>query len=333
MNREKTAILSFDTSNYTSSIALVSREEDVILDERIPLSVKQGEKGLRQSHALFQHIENLPLLIERAYKSIDPGWIAGIAASSRPRPQEGSYMPVFRAGMAFGRSLAAAWSLPYFEFSHQEGHLAAAAFQTPLESCDRYLAFHLSGGTSELLIVDHEQHRIDRIGGSKDISFGQLIDRTGVTMGLSFPAGAKMDRLAWDYGRDERDTGHEGNRLTLSPIPVTNLSVNLSGIEAQISRLLPAGKFSQEQAAHGLFREIAACLIQWTKLAAESTGCSKVLYTGGVAASAFLRERILRQFGDKNSGVIAVFGQASLSGDNAVGAALLGGKALWQASR
>ncbi len=313
MSKKNKAVLSLDTSNYTSSLAVISGEGNIILDKRIPLLIKQGEKGLRQSHALFQHMENIPVLIEEAFQTVKPKEIGGISVSGKPRPLPGSYMPVFKAGTAFGSCLSAALSVPYFEFSHQEGHIAAAAFGTSMEICNSYLAFHLSGGTCELLHADHQNNIFNKIGGSKDISFGQLIDRTGVLMGLTFPCGEEMDKLALRCN---------STNISLAPVPMKELFINVSGMETQISKLITKGKINMGETAYSLFSKIADCLIEWTAKACKKSECTSVLFTGGVTASSFLRSRILNHFSEKNVNVL--FGDPRLSTDNAVGIAILG---------
>ena len=194
---ENRFILGIDTSNYKTSIAVTDKQLNIICDLRRFLRVKQGERGLRQSDALFQHIKNLPELIEEM--GISGGCrFEAIAYSSKPRPAEGSYMPVFLAGESFARSLASVMGIPALAFSHQEGHIEAIKSFSGLRSRKQILACHFSGGTSELLkAADNSRgYDIEIIGGSRDIAFGQVIDRAGVLMGMSFPSGEEMDKAA-----------------------------------------------------------------------------------------------------------------------------------------
>lgn len=316
-------ILGIDTSNYTTSIALTDAFGRIQFDKRKPLVVKQGERGLRQSHALFQHMENLPLLLHEVLQEPFRSQIKAIAVSNRPRPVEGSYMPVFKAGIQFGTVLSDALSVPYYTFSHQEGHLAAAAYDTPLKEATSYLAYHLSGGTCELLDVDEKN--ISIIGGSSDISFGQLLDRLGVAMGFAFPAGKAMDEIVLGLSGEKR-------KKQLKPIPLKGLYLNLSGIETQTLRMLQASNEEDKQEMQNallleVFMKIADSLEKLTKEALKLSGQKQVLFTGGVSASAFLRERLSQAFDKENFDLI--FGEPQLSSDNAVGISLLGGKALW----
>ena len=229
--RYKDSVLGIDTSNYTTSLAITDINGKIVTDRRKLLTVKQGERGLRQSHALFQHMENLPEMLLSLFGDIDKNCIGAVAASSRPRPVEGSYMPVFKAGVNYGKVMAAGLGVPFFEFSHQEGHLEAVRRHSSLSEEPEYLAYHLSGGTCELLHVKNGVVGI--LGGSKDLSFGQVIDRVGVAMGLEFPAGKKMDLIAVDF-RDKHGSAGKTIAKTgvlLKKIPIDGFEINLSGIE------------------------------------------------------------------------------------------------------
>lgn len=356
--QDKDFVLGIDTSNYTTSLAVIDRNGSVVVDLRRSLTVRQGERGLRQSHALFQHMENLPDMLPELFGKIDKCRIGAIAASGRPRPAEGSYMPVFKAGVNYGKVMAAAFGVPFFEFSHQEGHLEAARRGSRLSGDEEYLAFHLSGGTCELLHVKDRRIRI--LGGSRDLSFGQVLDRTGVALGMEFPAGREMDPMAVNtrdklegaaIGRDQagRPAGHTGSPSEkndrpagfLKEIPVDGLEINLSGIETQCRRELEKGA-DRESLIYELFQKISSCLCRLTETAAEETGCGRVLFAGGVSASRFVREDIRRYFTTgpaKPAKMIKpvkpelIFGDPALASDNAVGAALLGGKELWRSNR
>lgn len=318
MEEKHLGVLAFDTSNYTTSIAVVDSRGCALLDLRKSLVVKEGERGLRQSDALFQHIQNLPLLLEEGSDTIGSIIFSAVAVSDKPRPVEKSYMPVFTGGLSCGRSLAAVMGIPLLRFSHQEGHIAAASYRSGMEGEDTFLAFHLSGGTTELLYI--ERSSITKIGGSKDISMGQLIDRAGVAAGMGFPAGALMDRLSLGVGPTENSG--------LSPVHFEDLYINLSGLETQILRIIKVNPSDIDWLSAGLFTLLSDALIAWAEKAMRKTGCKKVLFTGGVASSTFIRNAINNHFKGREANVF--FGQPALSTDNAVGIGILGAKKLWQ---
>ena len=197
--------LGFDTSNYTTSIAAFDGETGKNCSRL--LEVRPGELGLRQSDALFSHVKRLPELAAELFDSVDAREIAAIGVSTRPRAVEGSYMPCFLAGVSQARVLAEALGVPLNECSHQQGHIAAACWSgNRMDLLERsHLAWHLSGGTTELLLVEPEGLELNasRIGGTTDLSAGQLIDRTGQMLHLDFPAGKALDRLSEQSESDD----------------------------------------------------------------------------------------------------------------------------------
>lgn len=308
------AVLGIDTSNYKTSIALVS-DEGILLDERILLSVKKGERGLRQQEALFQHVVNLPALMEKVRESRKAGsTIRAVAVSSRPRPVEGSYMPVFNAGIMAAETAGAVLDVPVFTFSHQEGHIRAAREGTELPDGIRFLAYHFSGGTTEAVLVE-PGGEYALVGGTKDISYGQLLDRVGVALGMDFPAGGEMDRVALA----EKD-GEAQQKPLLPRIRTADGYVNLSGIESACQRIIRKGEVPQETLIRALFKEIVRSIRETTVELAEKYQVRDVLFAGGVSSSQYMRRRLEGSIGSCR----IYWGRPELSSDNAVGTALLG---------
>jgi N6-L-threonylcarbamoyladenine synthase len=306
-----------DTSNYTSSVALADAARGVVADVREQLPVKNGARGMRQSEAFFRHVDKLPALARPLLRA-RRARIGAVAVSERPRPAAGSYMPVFRAGLRFAELLADALDAPLFCFSHQEGHIRAALCGTGRPAGGRFLAWHISGGTTELLLAEDGGARLTIVGGSKDISFGQLLDRAGVALGMDFPAGAALDALATASDAAQKP------RARLARIAPDGLFFNLSGMETQCLRAIADGAEAADLSC-AIFGNIADCLLGVGAAAARAHGASEVLFTGGVSAASCLRKRVLAA----KSGPKPIFGDAALSGDNAVGIALLGAEKLW----
>ncbi len=314
------AVLAVDTSNYTTSVAVVDMNGKVIADERKLLQVKKGERGLRQSHALFQHISNLPELIDRAAeKTRSQGFnIACAAASNKPRPEEGSYMPVFLAGVNSVKSISSVLDVPFFSFSHQEGHIAAVCGLRDKNS--RALSFHMSGGTGEIVELKGNKP-VDIIGGIRDISFGQLIDRTGVALGYEFPAGAQLDRLAMQFKNNINVSYSRKGRLTakngiLKPIHIEGNFADLSGIETECMRAAEA-EYPAEKLVPELFFYISEALVRLTVNSCRQADADCMIFVGGVASSGFIRQQLEERL--QKAGITPVFGNPELSTDNAVG--------------
>lgn len=300
----KTA-LAFDTSNYTTSVAWFSPEQQG--QARRLLSVPAGTLGLRQQDALFQHIRRLPELAEELLTgSIEIGCVG---ASTAPREAEDSYMPCFLAGAGQGRTVAKALGVPFYGWSHQQGHLAAAAWSAGhLELLDKpFLAWHLSGGTTELLAVEPVGRAVTAraIGGTTDISAGQLIDRTGVLLGLDFPAGKALDALSLEAA---------GGCVPFA-VRTDGYYFSLSGMENKVKALAEAGNKPQE-IARFVLDTICSVLQRVTAAAQKEYPGLTVLCSGGVASNARLREGLTKS-------CQAVFSTPEYATDNAMGTAIL----------
>jgi len=304
--------LGIDTSCYTTSAALVDGET-LIADNRQLLAVPQGGRGLQQSNALFQHVQNLPRLIEDLGLSFRD--IQAVAVSARPRPAEDSYMPVFTAGTSIARALASALGAPYFETSHQEGHIAAGCFSLSWEPANPFLAFHISGGTTEILRAEplDAGYRVEILGCSKDLHAGQFVDRVGVALGMAFPAGPALEKLASQYA------GKPGALPIKANISGTDCS--LSGAESAAQRLIASGAEGPAVAFETL-QCLAGAFSAMTVEASKRTGLGEALFIGGVASNEYIRSQLADTLG--NAGITARFARNPFSSDNAVGVAAIG---------
>ena len=307
------AVLGFDTSCYTTSAALVAADGRILSGQRRLLTVAPGERGLMQSEALFQHVGRLPALLAAALAAAPQAEIAAVAASTRPRPAEESYMPVFRAGESEARSAAALLGVPFYPFSHQEGHIRAALVDTDIDRGEPFLALHLSGGTTELLFCGGGEEPARCIGGSLDLHAGQLIDRIGVKMGLSFPAGPELEKLA--------ARGEAKGRIGAA---IRGCSCCIAGAENKANAWLSAGTLSREDVAAEIFDFLSRSVARMIGAACGETRCRQALLAGGVSSSrlfaGMLRSR-MRKYG---IACRLAFARPELAGDNAVGIALLG---------
>lgn len=310
MNR---LILGFDTSNYRTSAAAVTEEGRVVFNARKLLPVAKGERGLRQNEAVFLHLRQMREIIDGIRNAAHGAEIAAVAASTRPRSPEESYMPVFQVGDTIGCSLAAAMDVPYFLTDHQHGHIAAAAHETVLEGEARYLALHLSGGTTDLLLKDGD--RLEELGGSADLHAGQLVDRVGVAMGLPFPAGPELEKLA-ENGKSEGLLG--------CSMEDGDLRCHFSGAETRAQRWVAEGRMPREDIAREIYDLLARTVARMLQAGQRRTGERSALIAGGVAASSLFRKMLGERAASRCPGLRLVYGKPEYSGDNAVGVALIG---------
>ena len=306
------AVIGLDTSCYTTSCAAVTAEGEIIASCRKLLPVAAGERGLRQSEAVFAHVRQLPGLMEELAAHTRGTEIAAVCASRTPRDAEDSYMPVFQVGDAQARSLAAVLGVPCFASTHQRGHIYAARVGSGIAPGD-LLAVHLSGGTTEVLSLRGED--LTLLGGTADLHAGQLVDRAGVAMGLPFPAGPYLEELA--------RKGRSAAKLPVS-MEKDSLAAHLSGAETQVQRWIKAGETPREDIAREIYDFLARTVARLVLGAAEKTGIGQALIAGGVASSALFRELLTSRVGKQDPSLRVCFGRPEYSGDNAVGAALIG---------
>lgn len=306
-------ILGIDTSNYMTSVAVVSSRQQLLFDQRILLTVEPGQRGLQQSAAVFQHLENLPVILKRALKYRLE--LQGISYSAQPRPIEGSYMPVFKVGQGYAKTLASALDLPMISSTHQEGHLLAGLWSGDFLPTSPFFCVHLSGGTTDLLKVTpvERNYQIQCLGGSQDLHAGQFVDRIGVELGLKFPAGPALEALAQQV---------DSAKVTI-PAAVTGYQISFSGPCSAAERYLHSGEDSA-QVAFAVFRSIANSLEKVLRRAIMEMGIKDILLIGGVASNSLIRRRLSQRLAHPAIGARLYFADPKYSGDNAVGVALAG---------
>ena len=304
--------IGIDTSNYTTSVAVCDAGGKIIANLKSPLIVKSGERGLRQSDAVFAHTKNLPEIMDRLSSVLVDYQPIAVGVSATPRIAEGSYMPCFLSGIAAAHSFAAANQIPVYTTAHQNGHIMAALYssgKTELLLKNKFLAFHVSGGTTEVLLVtprdDSALFDVELVGETEDINAGQAIDRVGVMLGLDFPAGRELEKLA------QSDRGV----LEKKKISVKECRCNLSGVE-YIAEKFYENAESKAKIAAFTFDFIRRTLCEMASQAIGKYGDMPILFAGGVMSNNFMREAIFEQFE-------AYFAEPEFSADNAAGVALL----------
>lgn len=299
------AVLGIDTSNYTTSIAYFDGNGGENCSKLLP--VKQGELGLRQSDAVFAHIKSLPELSGRLFSHVQTGDISAVGVSTRPRAVAGSYMPCFMVGYSHAKLLADTLKIPLIEVSHQQGHVAASLWSAGhMELLSQpHLAWHLSGGTTELLLVEPNGKNVScaKIGGTSDISAGQLIDRTGQLLGLPFPSGKHLDKLSGEAAGTD-----------LFKVKCMDMTFSLSGVQNKVQQFYGQNGIPAEAAAYAL-RCVAYAVFQATQQALAQYPGLPVVFSGGVASNSMLRQAL--------APLNPIFAQPQFSTDNAMGVAVL----------
>lgn len=302
----------FDTSNYTTSFAVCDFDGNVLFNSKRLLGVAGGQRGLRQSDAVFQHTSAMSFVSEcisefnRKYPS---GRIAAVGASVRPRDVDGSYMPCFLVGEGVARVSAQLLKVPFYNFSHQAGHVAAALYSSGATELfgEKFAAFHVSGGTTDILLskgFENGVFDIERIGGTLDLNAGQVIDRVGVYMGLDFPSGPLLEKLALECTE----------KVPRYVNKIDSLQCNLSGIENKATELYDKTNDKALTAAYTL-KAVGDALCQLSKNVIDTFGEIPIVYAGGVMSCSVLKERL--------AVYSKLFAEPAFSSDNAAGVAYL----------
>lgn len=301
--------LGIDTSNYTTSAAIYESPHNVLLQEKMLLPVKKGEKGIRQSDAVFHHTVQLPEIIDKLFKKTGKRDISAVGVSYAPRRLEGSYMPCFLTGISAATAVSRALSVPLYRFSHQEGHIAAVLYSAGrLELLNEpFIAFHVSGGTTEAVLVNPDNEHIinaEIVASSSDLKAGQAIDRVGVMLSLNFPAGPELEKLS-----------EKSNAVFKIKPSMKNTDCSLSGVENKCKKMLTEN-YEKSDIALFCIDSVIAALDGMYKALMPKYGTLPVVFSGGVTSN----KRIKNYFHDKYN---AVFAEPAFSADNAAGTAVL----------
>ena len=314
--------LGIDTSNYRTSAALIDSECRVVIQKAVLLDVPEGKRGLRQSEAFFMHSNRLPGYIEELFGSVDPASIKAVGVSERPRRVKGSYMPCFLAGVNAAKEIASALRVPLYCFSHQEGHAAAIIEINGDITASDTLFFHLSGGTTEdlLCMPDDCGYSMEIVGGTLDISVGQLLDRFGVAIGMPFPSGQHLDDIAYKVlEKQDFDVKRIKKTGVIPKLKLIDGYFNLSGAETRLMRYTEDhDDISVSDVIAELFAAVSELLINNVQYLQNKYSARNMYMAGGVASS-----RTFRAIAQKSDIKDLRFGTPELSGDNAVGIALL----------
>ena len=306
---DRKVILGIDTSNYTTSVALIYDDGELLANIKRPLRVEAGERGLRQSEAVFSHVKNIPSAMEEARDYLKGRAPVAVGVSERPRNVEGSYMPCFLSGVAVAESISASSGVPLYKFSHQCGHVMAALYSSESEELmnDRFAAFHVSGGTTELLLVKKGEcgFEAELCGGTKDLNAGQIIDRIGVYLGMPFPAGPHMEAAALGYS----------GKIPSKKVSVNGTYANLSGLENMARKIYDESADAGKTAAF-VFEYLGNSISAMCSAFVDVYGEMPFVFAGGVMCNSIIKAKLQAKFD-------ARFAQPTLSADNAVGIAEL----------
>lgn len=300
--------LGIDTSNYTTSVSLYNDKDNTTINLKKLLPVKSGEKGIRQSDAVFQHTVQLPRLIEEAFKYVDVD-IKSVGVSTKPCNIENSYMPCFLVGVSVAKGISSAMGIPMYEFSHQDGHIAAALYSSKSMNLigKKFVAFHVSGGTSQALLVEpfDSYFKTTLVSDSLDLKAGQAVDRVGVMLGLDFPCGPELEKLALKSVKEYKKI----------KVFRRDGCFSLSGVENKCKKMFDDGEKYEDIALY-CFNYIHSALEDSVIEILDKYGDLPIVFSGGVMSNTTIKNKLQSKFN-------AYFAEPQFSSDNACGVAIL----------
>lgn len=296
----------FDTSNYTTSAAVLDNNK--IKNYKKVLSVAENQRGLRQSDAVFQHTVNMPGLLSAMAADFDLKKVEAVGVSSRPRNVEGSYMPCFLVGINTARAAAEFCGCRLYETSHQVGHILAALYSADKLDLinSKFIAFHVSGGTTEAVLVNPDKENIINariIAQSTDLKAGQAIDRTGVLLGMRFPCGAELEKEA-----------KKSDKTFKIHASMNGCDCSFSGIENKVKNMIAGGENRCDIAKFAL-ESVRVSLDSMLKAVIAEYGRLPVVFAGGVSSNKTINKTLSESYG-------AYFAEPQFSADNAAGTAV-----------
>ena len=270
---DETAVAVFDSGQGLLSHCLYSQ-----------VGLHQAFGGVVPELASRDHVKRLLPLVREALSRAETAsaQIDGIAYTAGP-----GLIGALLVGASFARSLAYAWGCPAVEIHHLEGHLLAPLLE-PDPPEFPFLALLVSGGHTQLVDVSSlGNYRI--LGESLDDAAGEAFDKTAKLLGLPYPGGAPLSKLA--------ESGHSGVHAFPRPmLDRPGLDFSFSGLKtAALVALRNRSLNEQERAdiARGFEEAVVDTLIEKSRRALRASGHRRLVVAGGVAANRRLRDRLI----------------------------------------
>jgi universal protein Kae1 len=265
-------VLGIESTAHTASVGVVafSEEGGTEVLSNVSSSYAPEEGGIHPREAANHHAEVLPRLISEAHEGAGVGVreLDSIAFSQGP-----GLGPCLRTGASAARALALTLDRPLVGVNHCVAHLEVGR---AMLGCGDPVLLYASGGNTQVIAYAAGRYRV--FGETLDIGIGNMLDKLGREMGLPFPAGPTLERMAL-----------AGEELLPLPYSVKGMDVAFSGILTAALTLLSRG-VSEDDLAMSVQETAFAMLVEVTERAMAHVGREEVLLGGGVAANSRLKE-------------------------------------------
>ena len=297
-----TIILGIESSCDETSVAVVKNGREVLSNViNTQISIHELYGGVVPEIASRNHVENISPVMKEALKqaNVTLDDIDGIACTYGP-----GLVGALLVGVAYAKALSYASGKPLIATNHIEGHIAAN-YITYKELKPPFLTLLISGGNTQIVLVK-DYTRFEILGKTRDDAVGEAFDKVARVIGLGYPGGPKMDKLA-----------KEGTpNIELPKVHVDGLDFSFSGLKTAVINLhhkMP--DINKADLAASFEKNVAEILIENTKKAIKETGITKIALAGGVSANSYIREEFSKLQDEKD--IEVYYPELKLCTDNA----------------
>jgi len=291
--KKDTIILGIETSCDETAAAVVKNGRE-ILSNVVASQIESHKRfgGVVPEIASRHHVEAMTIVLEEAINQADVDWeaIDGIAVTEGP-----GLVGALLVGVNAAKALAFAKGKPLIGVQHIAGHIYANRFETEFEF--PLLALIVSGGHTELVLMK-EHGKFELIGETLDDAAGEAYDKVARTLGLPYPGGPEVDRLA-NFGEENID-------FPRAWLEEGSYDFSFSGLKSAVINTLHNAEqrgetLKKEDVAASFQASVIDVLTEKTVRAAEEFNVKQVLVAGGVAANQGLRRKLEKEFAKRET--------------------------------
>lgn len=270
-------ILGIESSCDETSVAIVKNGREVLSNViNTQISIHELYGGVVPEIASRNHVENISPVMKEALKeaNVKIDDVDGIACTYGP-----GLVGALLVGVSYAKALSYAANKPLIGVNHIQGHIAAN-YITYKDLEPPFLTLLISGGNTQLVLVK-DYTKFEILGKTRDDAVGEAFDKIARVIGLGYPGGPKMDKLA-----------QEGTpNIVLPKVHIDGLDFSFSGLKTAIINLhhkIP--DINKADLAASFEKDVAEILLENTKKAVKETNINKIALAGGVSANSYIRK-------------------------------------------
>ena len=270
-------ILGIESSCDETSVAIVKNGREVLSNViNTQISIHELYGGVVPEIASRNHVENISPVMKEALKeaNIEIDDVDGIACTYGP-----GLVGALLVGVSYAKALSYAANKPLIGVNHIQGHIAAN-YITYKELKPPFLTLLISGGNTQLVLVK-DYTKFEILGKTRDDAVGEAFDKIARVIGLGYPGGPKMDKLA-----------QEGTpNIVLPKVHIDGLDFSFSGLKTAIINLHhKTPDINKADLAASFEKDVAEILLENTKKSVKETNINKIALAGGVSANSYIRK-------------------------------------------